>query len=420
MTHRVIEVEHVSKLYRIGLAEQRHETLAGACAAFVRSPVRNFRQLRALGNVSTAEADAEDVVWALRDVSCSVSEGELLGIIGANGAGKSTLLKVLAGITEPTAGRAVLRGRVASLLEVGTGFHPDLTGRENIYLNGTILGMKKVEIDRRFDEIVAFSGVERFIDTPVKRYSSGMTVRLAFAVAAHLEPEILLVDEVLAVGDLQFQEKCIGKMGEVARGGRTVLFVSHNLAAVGSLCERAVLLENGSIAAEGPARGVISEYSSRSISESAFAEEPIDAPAYFSDGRIVGGDTLESGGELLVELGVLAREPFTASIMWRIEDALGVPVGCGVPHLQLGKFQELRAGENTVRIRIAPLPLLEGTYRLSFDLNDRGMMHIQRLEDRLRFTVAGCDPAGIGATLPSKWGAGSVVIPFDIEVVAAS
>jgi len=417
MSHPAIQVENLSKLYRIGLAERRSETLTGTVAGFVRSPWRNFRKLKALTDVRTSEGDAKDIIWALRDVSFPVEEGEVLGIIGANGAGKSTLLKVLAGITEPTAGRAVLRGRVASLLEVGTGFHGDLTGRANIYLNGTILGMKKAEIDRHFDEIVEFSGVQRFIDTPVKRYSSGMAVRLAFAVAAHLDPEILLVDEVLAVGDFRFQDKCIGKMSEVARGGRTVLFVSHNLAAVGSLCERAILLESGSVSAEGAAREIISRYTSGNMLERSFIEEPlVDAPACFTGGRIVRGETVASGGELLLELSVLAREPLTASIMWRIEDSLGVPVACGVPHLQLGKFQELEPGETTVRIRIAPLTLFEGAYRMSFDLNDRGSMHIQRLEDRLRFVVSACDPARIGATLPSKWGGGSVVIPFDVEV----
>jgi lipopolysaccharide transport system ATP-binding protein len=363
-----------------------------------------------------ADGEADDTIWALKDLTFSVQQGEVLGVIGANGAGKSTLLKVLAGITEPTSGRAVIRGRVASLLEVGTGFHPDLTGRENIYLNGTILGMKKVEIDQHFDEIVEFSGVEKFIDTPVKRYSSGMTVRLAFAVAAHLEPEVLLIDEVLAVGDLLFQEKCLGKMSEVARGGRTVLFVSHNLAAVSSLCHRAILIEGGRLRFEGPANDVISQYASNKNSAHSFSEDPVDSPAYFLGGRILEGATLDSGGGMTVELDVVARERFTASIMWRIEDQLGVPVACGIPHLQLGKFQELQPGTNTVRIHIGGLPLFEGVYRLSFDLNDRGQMHVQRLEDRLDFTVSGCDPTGVGATLASKWGAGSVVVPFDIEV----
>ncbi len=206
---------------------------------------------------------ARDEIWALRNVAFQVEPGEVVGIIGHNGAGKSTLLKILSRITEPTEGEIELFGRVSSLLEVGTGFHPELTGRENVYLNGSILGMKKKEIDARFDEIVAFSGVERFIDTPVKRYSSGLSVRLAFAVAAHLEPEILLIDEVLAVGDAEFQRKCLGKIGDVARGGRTVLFVSHNLAAVENLCDRALLLDHGTIAFAGAAGDAVQAYGAR-------------------------------------------------------------------------------------------------------------------------------------------------------------
>jgi lipopolysaccharide transport system ATP-binding protein len=210
---------------------------------------------------SGVRADVEhDTLWALRDVSFEVKRGEVVGIIGRNGAGKSTLLKMLARITYPTSGRAVVNGRVGSLLEVGTGFHPELTGRENIYLNGTILGMTKAEVDRKFDEIVDFSGVEKFIDTPVKRYSSGMRVRLAFSVAAHLEPEILLIDEVLAVGDAQFQKKCLGKMGEVAKSGRTVIFVSHNMAAVKSLCQRCIVLSSGQTSFEGATDEAIASY----------------------------------------------------------------------------------------------------------------------------------------------------------------
>src|SRR3954464_7076126 len=198
--------------------------------------------------------------WALKDVNFDVHQGDVLGVIGRNGAGKSTLLKILSRITTPTSGEVTVRGRLASLLEVGTGFHPELTGRENIFLNGAILGMRKAEIRRHFDEIVAFAEVEKFLDTPVKHYSSGMYVRLAFAVAAHLNPEILVVDEVLAVGDAGFQKKCLGKMGEVSRGGRTVLFVSHNMAAVKSLCSRAVWLQRGQVAADGPTSWVVDEY----------------------------------------------------------------------------------------------------------------------------------------------------------------
>lgn len=254
----IITVENLSKRYRIGLAEKRHETFSGAIASAIMSPFRNFQRLKKL--ISFNDDNTDDTIWALKDIHFNVEEGEVLGIIGSNGAGKSTLLKILAQITEPTTGRIELRGRIASLLEVGTGFNGELTGRENVYLNGTILGMSKKEIDRKFDEIVAFSGISQFIDTPVKRYSSGMTVRLAFAVAAHLDPEILIIDEVLAVGDSEFQDKCLGKMNNVAASGRTILFVSHNLAMVQSLCSRSILLEKGKIIYNGDTYKTISHY----------------------------------------------------------------------------------------------------------------------------------------------------------------
>jgi lipopolysaccharide transport system ATP-binding protein len=244
MSDIAIKVNGLSKRYRIGLKEEVHDTLVGAVISFIKSPLKNFKQLRRLSSFEDGQ-DEEDVIWALRDVSFEVKKGEVVGVIGRNGAGKSTLLKILSGITFPTTGRAEINGRVASLLEVGTGFHPELTGRENVYLNGTILGMTRKEIDRKFDEIVDFSGVKKFIDTPVKRYSSGMRVRLAFSVAAHLEAEILLIDEVLAVGDVEFQKKCLGKMDEVARRGRTVLFVSHNMDAIRSLTESCIYLSVG-------------------------------------------------------------------------------------------------------------------------------------------------------------------------------
>jgi len=248
MVDHAIKVENLSKRYRIGLKEKAHDSLVETVIDWVGRPIRNFKQLRQLTQFENNKAgSSEDVIWALKDVSLEVEPGEVVGVIGRNGAGKSTLLKVLSKITYPTSGRVELQGRVSSLLEVGTGFHPELTGRENIYLNGTILGMTKKEIDRKFDEIIDFSGVEKFIDTPVKRYSSGMRVRLAFSVAAHLEPEILLVDEVLSVGDAAFQQKSLGKMEEVSQQGRTVIFVSHNMGAVRSLCSRAILLEGGNL-----------------------------------------------------------------------------------------------------------------------------------------------------------------------------
>ncbi|HJN42537.1 MAG: ABC transporter ATP-binding protein [Anaerolineales bacterium] len=255
-----VRVENLSKRYRIGLQDERHHTLVGTLLQLAGQPVKNLRRLRSLTAFGDDEHDAEDVIWALKDVSFEVKRGEVVGLIGRNGAGKSTILKILSRITYPTAGRVEINGRVGSLLEVGTGFHPELTGRENVYLNGTILGMRKAEVDRKFDEIVEFSGVGKFIDTPVKRYSSGMKVRLAFSVAAHLDPEILLVDEVLAVGDAGFQKKCLGKMRDVAKEGRTVLFVSHVMQAVRNLCERTLHVHWGKIATDGPTHAAIRDY----------------------------------------------------------------------------------------------------------------------------------------------------------------
>jgi lipopolysaccharide transport system ATP-binding protein len=247
-----IRCEGLGKRYRIGAGwpggSFRHELAAGLARLVTRRGARR------------AEATTDPIVWALRDVSVDVAHGDVVGVVGRNGAGKSTLLKILSRITAPTEGRATVHGRVGSLLEVGTGFHPELTGRDNVYLNGVILGMRRGEIDRKFDEIVAFAEVERFIDTPVKHYSSGMAVRLAFAVAAHLDTEILLVDEVLAVGDTQFQRKCLGKMGDLSRAGRTVLFVSHSMVSLGALCRSGLLLEAGRIVRQGPIGDVVATY----------------------------------------------------------------------------------------------------------------------------------------------------------------
>ncbi|MBN1866966.1 ABC transporter ATP-binding protein [Candidatus Sumerlaeota bacterium] len=277
MSDVVIQIQGLGKRYRLGqtvdLSRTFRETLATLPRFFgqkARQAARTLAASRAAARAAAESSDPETppgTFWALRDVDLEVQQGEVVGIIGRNGAGKSTLLKILSRITTPTKGEALIRGRLASLLEVGTGFHPELTGRENIYLNGAILGMNRFEITRKFDEIVAFAEVEKFIDTPVKRYSSGMYVRLAFSVAAHLEPEIMIVDEVLAVGDAEFQKRCLGRMSDVAREGRTVLFVSHNMAAVLSLCTRACLLEKGRLVLEGPTPNVINEYINRAAKE---------------------------------------------------------------------------------------------------------------------------------------------------------
>jgi len=264
-----IKVEGLSKRYRLGQylggGTYQYRTLRDILTDAMYAPFRRLRarvKQRAVASNPTAMShqSSADFIWALKDVSFEVKQGEVVGIIGRNGAGKSTLLKLLSRITEPTKGRAMIKGRLGSLLEVGTGFHPELTGRENVYLSGAILGMTKKEIDRKFDEIVDFSGIEKFLDTPVKRYSSGMLVRLGFAVAAHLEPEILLVDEVLAVGDAVFQKKCLGKMGDVSKEGRTVLFVSHSMPAITRLCQRTILINEGRILQDGPSHQVASVY----------------------------------------------------------------------------------------------------------------------------------------------------------------
>jgi lipopolysaccharide transport system ATP-binding protein len=264
-----IKAVNLSKHYRIGLKDEIHDSLASTIISFLKSPLNNYRKYRSLykfddikitDNDSNSIRNPTDIIWALKNVSFEVKKGEVLGIIGKNGAGKSTLLKILSKITAPSSGQAEIRGRISCLLEVGTGFHRELTGRENIYLNGTILGMTKKEVDRKFDEIVDFSGIKKFIDTPVKRYSSGMKVRLGFSVAAHLEPEILIIDEVLAVGDFDFQKKCLNKMGEVGKQGRTVLFVSHNMQAITRLCSRAILLEDGRIKYDGLSSEVVAKY----------------------------------------------------------------------------------------------------------------------------------------------------------------
>lgn len=288
MPSPIISVENLGKSYLVG-----HESTAGQKYTALRdvlgNQVRNFvrKSFDMLKGRQIVQGDTVEEFWALRNINFEVREGEVLGIVGHNGAGKSTLLKILSRITDPTEGRVTLRGRVASLLEVGTGFHPELTGRENIFLNGSILGMKRAEINREFDKIVEFAEVERFLDTPVKRYSSGMYVRLAFAVAAHLDPEILVVDEVLAVGDSQFQRKCLGKMQDVSREqGRTVLFVSHNMSAIKSLCSRAICLERGMIVSDGTPDTVLQRYLHAADGCEFDGEIPIARPRQYGTGEL--------------------------------------------------------------------------------------------------------------------------------------
>ncbi len=315
MGNIAITADGLSKRYRIGSKKAHHDTLRDKIVDSVRAP------LRRLGRLSGKDGADQEMIWALKDVSFEVQRGEVLGIIGRNGAGKSTLLKILSRITRPTSGRAKIYGRVGSLLEVGTGFHPELTGRENIFLNGAVLGMRKAEIKERFDEIVDFSGIEQFLDTPVKRYSSGMYVRLAFAVAAHLEPEILLVDEVLAVGDAEFQRKCLGKMEHVAQGGRTVLFVSHSMEAIQRLCKECLWVGGGGIVARGESTEVVSQYLNGSTPEAGLVEWPSGtANPYVKELRLMAIATRDQRG--LQRSVFLGSEPISIELDYVVLEQL--------------------------------------------------------------------------------------------------
>jgi lipopolysaccharide transport system ATP-binding protein len=319
MSDSVIKVCSLGKQYRIGGAAKPYKTIRESITDTVMSPLRKIRQ----GFQTTDGDDTANSFWALKDVNFEVNRGEVVGIIGRNGAGKSTLLKILSRITEPTEGQVEIDGRVGSLLEVGTGFHPELTGRENIYLNGAILGMKRAEVARKFDEIVAFAETEKFLDTPVKFYSSGMYTRLAFAVAAHLEPEILIVDEVLAVGDAQFQKKCMGKMGEVAKHGRTVLFVSHNMTAVSGLCSRVIWLSNGRVCMSGPSARIVSEYLSKGAA--------LGAEQVWESGSEPGNDEVK-----LRRVAVAPMDPSTGDLI-----TVDTPIQLDVEYLNLSPSARL-------------------------------------------------------------------------------
>ncbi|MFT3731942.1 MAG: ABC transporter ATP-binding protein [Hyphomicrobium sp.] len=368
MSDAVIRAEELSKKYLIGHHRQeRYSALRDVALRAAKNWTR--ATLDAVRGRQLIVGDEVEEFWALRDVSFELRHGDVVGIVGRNGAGKSTLLKILSRITEPSMGRVEITGRVASLLEVGTGFHLELTGRENIYLNGAILGMKHAEIRRKFDEIVAFSEVEKFIDTPVKRYSSGMYVRLAFAVAAHLEPEILVVDEVLAVGDAEFQQKCLGKMKHVAGQGRTVLFVSHNLAAVRSLCNRALLLAGGKVIGDGSVEAVARQYINSSSSSDAitFATNPT-RPSIVS--IIVDRDAL-ARGDLIVDIAFVSPRPLPAAVggvMLRADS--GEPLwGSDSRFHSSGEIAKgLTSG--TLRCEARRLPIRPGRYHLSAWLAD--------------------------------------------------
>jgi lipopolysaccharide transport system ATP-binding protein len=392
MSDSIITVENLSKKYIVD-----HKLKGNRGHATLRDTISDgFKSVTKIFSKSASGADPEhEEFWALNDVSFAIQPGDRVGVIGRNGAGKSTLLKVLSRITEPTRGRVTIEGRVASLLEVGTGFHKELTGRENVFLNGAILGMSKVEIHRRFDEIVAFSGVEKFLDTPVKRYSSGMYVRLAFAVAAHLEPEILIVDEVLAVGDMEFQKKCLSKMDDVARSGRTVLLVSHNMASIQGLCNKGIMLSSGKLYCSGEITEVVNEYVSQSktlIAANSIAsrsDRSGNGSVRIQDIRFKDLTTqnwtneIINGRSLLIEISYQAKnknlpiKSFNLGITFHTNDGQFVSV---VNSRMASNAYADVAPEGKVYCYIPKLPLMCGNYFLNFNLNVEGSVADQMTE----------------------------------------
>lgn len=433
MTEVAIRVESLGKLYRIGPRE-RYKALRDTLMDTLYVPLRRLRSAFQSPSFKASQSpNGNDTIWALKDVSFEIKHGQVVGIIGRNGAGKSTLLKILSRITEPTEGRAIINGRVGSLLEVGTGFHSELTGRENIYLSGAILGMKHAEIDRNFHEIVAFAEIEKFVDTPVKHYSSGMYVRLAFAVAAHLEPDILLVDEVLAVGDAAFQKKCLGKMEGVARQGRTVLVVSHNMGIISQLCSRSVWLDSGALRDDGETHRVVNAYltaadASAGTASAHFPEEP-------------GKDSQVRAVRLLDAAGIATQSfscdsPVIVEISYQIRRCLPGLYGCFQVSRQDGAavmvsysfdiqpnpLEKLSTGDHVIHVTIPPRTLAAGTYRIHFStgsgrlattiVDDPGIVGVFTLDDLT--SIKGNTRLGFFSTL-LNWDADRSLTPTESQ-----
>jgi len=398
----VITVENVGKCYRVDHLKTRggYRTLRESLSEGLGSALNRFRR--------KGEGKTTEDFWALQDVDFKVEAGEVVGLIGQNGAGKSTLLKILSRIVKPTTGEVELRGRVASLLEVGTGFHPELTGRENIYLNGSILGMSGREIARRFDEIVAFSEIERFLDTPVKRYSSGMYVRLAFAVAAHLEPEILIIDEVLAVGDAAFQKKCLGKISNVVHDGRTVLFVSHNMAAISALCERVLLMREGRLVFDGPSSAAIARYlQAAAVTPSVDLLAATNRQGPHEYGRLsslalfdaAGSpcDRFAMGEAMIVELEVeCSRRLYPAEVGFGLASSLGATIHLFVSAWE-GLELDLEPGRHRFRVTVPQVLVFPGTYILSLYFKRQGRTIDDQVDAAMQITVVQADVTGHNA-----------------------
>jgi lipopolysaccharide transport system ATP-binding protein len=389
MSEIVIRADKLCKRYCLNGRQARYHTLRDTIADCARSL---FHRASAAGKNGAKRHSSRETIWALKDASFEVKQGEVVGVIGRNGAGKSTLLKLLSRITEPTAGHAEIWGRVGSLLEVGTGFHPELTGRENTFFNGAVLGMRRSDIITKFDEIVAFAEVEKFIDTPVKHYSTGMYLRLAFAVAAHLQPDVLLVDEILAVGDVAFQRKCIGKMGEVARQGRTVLFVSHNLAAVRALCNRGILLEHGEIVQAGPTQLAIHHYQKDLATK---RTEATTAEVDFTDIQVNGEGyaTIDCGSEFDVSFTLHMKEAYPGFYLWcMLQDGNGEYI-VHAPTSNKELNIPCEPGQYAITLHFPALWLRPGVYGLHFKLLGSTLSSVKArfLSENVMLDVSGSD-----------------------------
>ncbi|MHC5674725.1 ABC transporter ATP-binding protein [Nostoc sp.] len=392
MSDTVIRVENLGKKYIIGHQQQERYT---ALRDVIANKVKSFGNL--IQNPKSKIQNSQEEFWALKDVSFDIKQGDRVGIIGRNGAGKSTLLKILSRITEPTTGSIKIKGRVASLLEVGTGFHPELTGRENIYLNGAILGMSRVDIKRKFDEIVAFAEVEKFLDTPVKRYSSGMYVRLAFAVAAHLEPEILIVDEVLAVGDIQFQNKCLGRMEDVSKSGKTVLFVSHNTAAISLLCNKGIYLEKGKLITKGEISECINLYTQNRVKRSGFLLEHqiIKNPGLKAMDIKINGKyedivyIIYTNNNIEIELTFLATLTCRVSLYGSLKDSQGQSIGIYSPGHISEDVYTVNPGQHKLLGRIFLPKLTKGRYFLELGVVNPGVQFYIYFPFGVELDVAG-------------------------------
>ena len=419
MADTVIRVENLSKRYILNHQQEgqgKYKTLqdtivdgAKSLVSTIQNPLASRRKA-----LSKIQNSSREEFWAVKDISFEIKQGDRVGIIGRNGAGKSTLLKLLSRIVEPTHGQIEITGRVASLLEVGTGFHPELTGRENIYLNGAILGMGREEIKRKFDEIVAFAEVEKFLDTPVKRYSSGMYVRLAFAVAAHLEPEILIVDEVLAVGDAQFQKKCLGKMEDVGKSGRTVIFVSHNMSTIQSLCPRCLFLQKGQMIADDQSSDVVQRYlQDASVSDSFVRPLQKSGKPTIVSGKIVSNPKFEHK-KIQINAEISTTSECKVALCLRLHDAAGASVGFGdLGESRSSQLIALITGLNKISFTLPVNQLALGSYFISLDLSQPWVEFYDRAETCLFFEVARAPEEGSETVLAQSWGFGSVEFPLE-------